>query len=245
MLPTHFAWKLLSDDLGGLTWNLILAFVPLWLSLELFQTDRSPRIGRLVWWLGFATFITFLPNAPYVLNDIGDVARLLQAADADKVWISSLILIPKYAISIALGLTAYGLSLLNLERYLKQQGWPLQRRRTLEFALHALCAIGIYVGRFLRFNSWDIVVRPDTLLWASTSELSQIEALRLICLTFAILIVLYRWGKPTLRILATQWIWQRHLDKAPPLDAWDLQAVQWEAEAAEWDNDRSGDPKPW
>ena len=29
---------------------------------------------------------------------------------------------------------------------------------------HAICAIGIYWGRFCRFNSWDLVTQPDALL---------------------------------------------------------------------------------
>ncbi|MGK7901945.1 MAG: DUF1361 domain-containing protein, partial [Hormoscilla sp.] len=107
-----------------------------------------------------------------------------------SVWIVTLVLIPLYTLFILLGFEAYVLSLLNLGNYLKQQGW---RRLILpaEFFLHILSAIGIYLGRFGRFNSWDIVTRLDTLTAAILDDVLGKGPLLAIAVTFVAIAALY------------------------------------------------------
>jgi uncharacterized membrane protein len=72
-------------------------------------------------------------------------------------------LLVQYGILMATGLAFYGACLAVVRRRLLLDGlahwrWPV------EIGLHAVCSIGIFLGRFLRLNSWDLVVRPGEVL---------------------------------------------------------------------------------
>lgn len=177
--------QVLSINKDWMTWNLFLAFIPLALSVWLFRTKR----GRSwVWWLGFLVFYAFLPNAPYLLTDI--IHLIDDIRTIQSVWMITLILIPLYLVVILAGLEAYVISLINLGHYLHRIGksqWILR----VELITHALCAIGIYWGRFLRFNSWDFITQPDALLTKGVEELLGKQPLVIIAITFTILLVLH------------------------------------------------------
>lgn len=149
---------------------------------------KSKGSRSLLWWLGFLVFIAFLPNAPYVLTDIihliGDIRYY------DSIWLITLILIPKYLLFMGLGFQAYVSSLMRLGQYLKYRGWERFVIPT-EFMVHALSAIGIYLGRFRRFNSWDLVTAPDRVVTIAMNDLVSQRPLLITIVTFATLSGLY------------------------------------------------------
>ncbi|MDY7021279.1 MAG: DUF1361 domain-containing protein [Cyanobacteriota bacterium] len=167
-----------------------LAIILSLMGVEIWQSRRSSRRHRLSWrwWLGALVFILFLPNAPYVLTDVIHLIR--QIRQGHSVWIISLALIPQYIIFVFIGFEAYVLSLVYLDRYLAEQGWK-RNRWIAELIIHALCAIGIYLGRFQRFNSWDILTNPDILMQSLIENLINQEPLLVIGVTFVVLTVLY------------------------------------------------------
>ena len=71
---------------AGLFGNLFLAFIPLVLSLWLFL--RRSKRRTLLWWMVFVAFISFLPNASYLLTDI------IHLIDCDPRWLFYLGLLP-------------------------------------------------------------------------------------------------------------------------------------------------------
>jgi uncharacterized membrane protein len=196
-------------------WNLFLAVVPLVLSVFLFRRVQmgnstivlpsvplQRRSGSLLWWLGVAVFVAFLPNAPYILTDIIHFVGDVQSEPS--IWVVTLILIPLYILFIFAGFEAYVISLINVGAYLKQTG----RGRWIgkvEILLHLLSAIGIYLGRFLRFNSWDIVTRLDTLAMSILDEVLGKRPLLAIAVTFIIVMGLYAFLKPIHLALAKYW----------------------------------------
>ncbi|MBF2063941.1 MAG: DUF1361 domain-containing protein [Calothrix sp. C42_A2020_038] len=141
-----------------------------------------------LWWLGFVIFYAFLPNAPYLLTDI--IHLIDDIRTIQSVWMITLVVIPLYIFVILAGFEAYVVSLINLGSYLHRIGksqWILG----VEITTHALSAIGIYWGRFLRFNTWDLVTQPDYLLTRGVEELLGKQPLVIIAITFAILTGLY------------------------------------------------------
>ncbi|MBI4783860.1 MAG: DUF1361 domain-containing protein [Oscillatoriophycideae cyanobacterium NC_groundwater_1537_Pr4_S-0.65um_50_18] len=172
---------------GWILWNLFLAFIPLVLSFWLFRRKTIQK-RSLLWWLVFVVFVAFLPNAPYMLTDIIHLIRGTRAGYA--MWLIILIFIPLHLMAILGGFEAYVVSLLNQGSYLKRQGagqfvfWS-------EILAHALCAIGIFLGRFIRFNSWDLVTDPADVLTTTMNTLTSRQPLLIILLTFGGLTVLY------------------------------------------------------
>jgi uncharacterized membrane protein len=149
---------------------------------------RDRRSRSLLWWLGFFVFIAFLPNAPYVLTDVihlvADIRRNY------SIWMITLVVIPQYFLFTLIGFEAYVLSLISLGDYLKRQGWGKFILGT-ELILHGLSAVGIYLGRFLRFNSWDIVTELDGLAERAVDDLIGKRPIFVMAITFLVITALY------------------------------------------------------
>ncbi|MEA5464127.1 DUF1361 domain-containing protein [Leptothoe sp. PORK10 BA2] len=176
-----------QGNLSFMAWNSFLALVPLALSFWLFRRGGS-HARPIFWWVGLVVFVAFLPNAPYVLTDIIHLVKDIRSGQS--VWAVALILVPQYFVFIGLGIFAYTLAIVNLGRYLSRLGkirWVLPT----ELTLHGLSAIGIYLGRFLRFNSWDLVTRPGTVIGKTLGLLLVKKSLIVMVGTFLIIAVVH------------------------------------------------------
>jgi uncharacterized membrane protein len=185
--------KLLQSD-----WQIDLLFiasiaivVSILISIDLVR--RKPQDRRSVfWYMTLPIFIVFLPNAPYILTDIIHFFNSVRAIES--VWVLTLIVLPVYILFIAGGWMAYFMSLVNLERYLKFQ--YLERFiLPTQLCIHFLCALGIYIGKFLRLNSWNFITNRDILISKFTQELIGKIPFAIIFLTFLILSGLYAISK--------------------------------------------------
>ena len=141
-----------------LNWNLFLAFVPYSLSslLLIYRKQSSSLI-----WLVFVVWLLFFPNAPYILTDLFHLRRSLNM----PLWYD-LILILSYGWT---GLLFGFLSLMHLEKLLEfriHKNWiPF-----LIVGLLFTTSFGVYLGRYLRFNSWDVLSSPRSLLLEITDR---------------------------------------------------------------------------
>lgn len=163
-----------------IVWNLCLAAVPAVLSVPLFARDRRPS-G--LWWLMLAVFVAFLPNAPYVLTDVIHFADEVRASTSDLHV--AFMLIPKYLFLFIGGLGCYAFALGRLERWLRAQGWSVPTVLGVDITIHALCAVGVFLGRVFRFNSWDLVARPGEV--AEVLRFPKPETVVVLTLTFVVL----------------------------------------------------------
>ncbi|WP_198172488.1 DUF1361 domain-containing protein [Hymenobacter ginkgonis] len=137
-----------------LLWNLFLAAIPFGLSAALHLAARPPGV-RLLLPVG-VVWLLFFPNAPYLVTDLFH----LVPRPGVPYWYD-LALIMSCAWN---GLMLAYASLLDMHTLVRQRlgfwlGWV--------FATVALglSAFGVYLGRFLRFNSWDIISNPFTLFY--------------------------------------------------------------------------------
>lgn len=171
---------------GWIAWNLLLAFIPLVLSFWLFRRPKHSR--NPVWWVVFLAYAAFLPNAPYLLTD---VIHTIQAVRSFyPIWTIVLIFLPVHLTAIVLGFQAYVISLINQGHYLAREG---QKRwvNPTEIMTHGLSALGIFLGRFDRLNSWDFVTDPTEVLQSLINNLTARLPVLVIVITFVIITVLY------------------------------------------------------
>ena len=188
-------WIQISLDLFNrsshrIIWNLFLAFIPLTLSFYLFRFSAS---RNLFWWSSLLVFIAFLPNAPYILTDSIHIIELSQNYPK---WAVVLILIPQYVLFISAGFEAYVVSLTKLENYLLNSA--AKRYSVLIKAIaHGICTVGIYLGRFERFNSWDIVTKPRTVISTTWLDLFNSDRLLSLAIAFVVLWLLSEFVKLT------------------------------------------------
>jgi len=171
---------------GWIIWNLFLAFIPFALSFWLYRRRSTSR--TLLWWVAFAVFFAFLPNAPYLLTDIIHLIRATRSGYSALVL--TLIFIPLHLFAILSGFEMYVISLLNQGHYLKRIGLEKYIIGS-EIATHALCAVGVYMGRFRRFNSWDLVSDPANVLLITLDDLTHKRPAIVIFISFIGLTVLY------------------------------------------------------
>jgi len=145
---TVFAQRL---ELGFYPWNLVLAWIPMLLAWRIhgLWARRSPRAGLLA--VCAVLWFFFLPNAPYIVTDL---VHLKTRTPVPK-WFD-LVMMVSFAWT--------GLCLGWLSLYLMQEvvrGWCGERwSRAFVVTMLALSSFGIYLGRFQRWNSWDVIARP-------------------------------------------------------------------------------------
>lgn len=161
-----------------LIWNLILAWAPMFFSLIFISNTSKPntginRIKRII--IGLL-WLFFFPNAVYIITDYIHLSNdSFYYPNPSYTPYSGL---PKtlynfdrlpwnnffsIAFAVFIGCALSGLSLYLLHQYLegkwgKGVGWGF-----VGFS-HLLSGYAIYLGRFIRFNSWDVILNPFQLI---------------------------------------------------------------------------------
>ncbi len=137
-----------------LNWNLFLAFVP-WVFSSLLIVYPSLQKKKIVVFMLLGSWLLFFPNAPYILTDLFH----LRLKSEVPVWFD-LVLILSFAWT---GLLFGFMSLWDIEGILRRT-YSRKLISILVVVLLFVGGFGIYLGRFLRWNSWDIVNEPTALL---------------------------------------------------------------------------------
>lgn len=137
-----------------LFWNLFLAWVPYVIAVVMTALDRVRAPGWALATLGVA-WLLFLPNAPYILTDFIHVGAIPGAPR----WFDAVLIGAFAGTGLLLGLA----SLLLVHHIVARRVGPLAGWG-LAIGSLALSSLGIYLGRFPRFNSWDILTNPDGLV---------------------------------------------------------------------------------
>lgn len=135
-----------------LVWNLFLAGIP-FLLVQVPAFERSKNKLVLLGISGF--WLLFFPNAPYILTDLFH----LKSNSSMPIWFD-LIIIMIYAWT---GLIAGFISLHLIERKFSEI-FGLKYQQVFTITLLFLSSFGIYLGRYLRFNSWDLFQKPSWLM---------------------------------------------------------------------------------
>ena len=136
----------------GLIWNLFLAWIPFMLSYFAHAISwRRNWLYLVILALAFLWLI-FFPNAPYMLTDLQDLAQKTTHA---PLWYDVLIVVWCSWTGMLLGVTSLYLMQNIIHRtFGRRPGW------TFVFVISAISSFGIYIGRFVRLNSWDILQDP-------------------------------------------------------------------------------------
>jgi uncharacterized membrane protein len=198
----HEAWVLFASHVHWMGWNLILAFVPLLIGASLFRAGTQRTVG---WWLGFALFVAFLPNAPYVMSDLVHLPADVRAASSMKVVLLGLL--PLYACYILAGLQAYVLSLRLLRRYMKT-AVSRASLRAVDVVAAFCAAVGVFLGRVDRVNSWDPLVHPEK-IWSALLSLPRHLPLILVTTSVILIAAMVVWMADLFALRIGRWLVSR------------------------------------
>lgn len=149
-----------TNDLmyGFYIWNTFLAVVPLLLSRQL------EKIDKLNWKLFvlLGGWLLFFPNAPYLITDIFH----FEERKPVPYWFD-LMLVTSAAWN---GLLLCISSLMQVENFLSKHFKTTGVFLAILTSIF-LCSYGVYLGRYLRFNSWDIISNPHNIIKTTSGHL--------------------------------------------------------------------------
>jgi uncharacterized membrane protein len=133
--------------------NLILAWIPFFFAgLAYTLANFRKRILYLLVFISAIAWLLFFPNAPYILTDFQHLAVV---TDGIPVWYDVILLIWFSWTGLLLGIVSLYLMQGIIARMLgKTVSW------VFVIAVTGLSSFGVYVGRFLRWNSWDTWKNP-------------------------------------------------------------------------------------
>ncbi|MBC8755999.1 DUF1361 domain-containing protein [Kordia sp. YSTF-M3] len=148
---------------GFLVWNLFLATLPFLISSSLSKTvwlkkQTFPLLLILGIWL------LFLPNAPYLITDLMHLRHSLSSLP----WLDPFMLFAFAWNGLVLGL----LSMHQVYLILTEK-WNRTIAKRILFITVFLCGFGIYLGRFQRWNSWELFSDPIILLKDCVDSISN------------------------------------------------------------------------
>lgn len=134
-----------------LVWNLFLAVIPYAITTYLISLPNIKRISLLFYG---SIWLLFLPNAPYIITDL----LHLRLSSIHFMWLDVL-LVTSFAFN---GMMLFFLSLMDMELILNKH----LSTKTIGYLTTCVCILtgfGMYLGRFLRYNSWEIIQHPSAL----------------------------------------------------------------------------------
>lgn len=159
-----------SDSLSYifLAWNLFLAFIPWWVSnfLKKKESLLLIHIPLLIVWL------LFLPNSPYILTDLFH----LKPRPYFPLWFD-LVVVLSFAL---IGMIVFLKSLRDMFTILKKYVSPFYVT-IITPVIFWLISFGLYLGRYLRFNSWNVVNHPFRLMKQSFDTLFEKDTIAFTC----------------------------------------------------------------
>lgn len=136
-------------------WNIFLAFIPFVISFLLLSLSKEGKLNKVVFIVGFILWMLFIPNAPYIITDFIHLGEI----HAVPVLYDILLLFSSASIGLILGFN----SLFHIEQIIKTK-YPKHITSLLMGIIMIMISFGVYLGRFLRFNSWDIFINHISLV---------------------------------------------------------------------------------
>jgi uncharacterized membrane protein len=156
-----------STYLLFLIWNFFLAYIPYFLSSNIYKNffNKSKKTQNSLYGL---VWLLFIPNSFYILTDFTHLHfKTTFQFSLDMLIISSFSFVGFYV----------GLLSIHTIRQLVIAKYGNTKGNVFILTISFLSAFGIYLGRVLRFNSWDIISKPIQLAYTSIYALFSLETI--------------------------------------------------------------------
>jgi uncharacterized membrane protein len=135
-----------------LVWNLFLAWIPLFMAYLAWTLSLGRKWLFVVIPIVAFVWLIFLPNAPYIITDFNHLAD--PRTDV-PIWFDVMMLMWFSWTGLLLGIVSlYLMQDIVRREFGHVAGW------VMVFLVSALSGMGVYIGRFIRWNSWDIFTDP-------------------------------------------------------------------------------------
>lgn len=136
-----FAW---------LQWNLFLAFLPYFITRTLIRRPRWIE-SRWKFAIAFLCWLAFIPNSFYIITDLVHLDERLPV----PLWYDLALILSFVWNGLLLG----ALSVRQMEKIVVVK-YQIPNEWWFSVPIMAVNAFGVYIGRYLRYNSWDLLSNP-------------------------------------------------------------------------------------
>lgn len=136
-----------SSYFDYILWNIFLAVVPFVISIVLLNRSRKGTLRTSLFIIGGVLWLLALPNAPYIVTDLIHIGK----GHGAPVLYDTFLLFS----SAWVGMILFLHSLSHMEEIIVRKFTSKYLSSSIALIIF-LCSVGIYIGRYLRFNSWDI-----------------------------------------------------------------------------------------
>jgi len=140
-----------------LIWNLFLAYIPYFITECLVRRPKWVS-NRLFLAFFFVLWLLFIPNSFYILTDLFHLNDHFNDRHA-PMWFDLALILSCAWNGLLLGV----LSVRRMEKLLLPD-LSLRKEILFLYPIMWLNALGVYIGRYLRYNSWDVISDPFQLL---------------------------------------------------------------------------------
>ena len=148
---------------ANLVWNLVLAWIPFLVALAVYDGYRRGA-GRASVLGGSALWLLFFPNAPYIVTDL----KWLREWGGAPIWFDVVLVTTAAWTGLILGFIS-----LYLIQAVARRALGTVSSWAVVVAVLGASSFGIYLGRFERWNSWDLFVEPRLLVGDVVARLAD------------------------------------------------------------------------
>jgi uncharacterized membrane protein len=134
-----------TDSYIYMNWNLFLGLVPLAFAWLFYKGIGGKTLG-LLW---FLLWLGFLPNAPYMITDF---IHMADVGPKRYLWYDAIML--------------FGFAWSGMLAWIHSLNMVYEKVRVRNFIpfITLLTAIGLYLGRYVRFNTWYVLTKPGQVI---------------------------------------------------------------------------------
>ena len=165
----------------NLLWNLFLAWIPFLVAFVAYTLSLGRKWVFIIIPVFAFLWLIFFPNAPYLLTDL---QHLADGPSAAPIWYDTILMVWFSWTGLMLGLASlYLMHEIVRRTFGRWLGWGFV------LIVSGLSSLGIYLGRFLRWNSWDLLQNPsdvalDILGWVVDPSLRMVVFIGLFTIFF-------------------------------------------------------------
>ncbi len=153
-----------SFSLIYISWNIFLATLPFIISSLLLSQAKKNNLSKTLFIIVGIFWLLLLPNAPYIVTDLIHIG-VVRSVPA---FYDSILLFSSAWVGMILGMN----SIFHIEQIFR-----MSYSKTVTNIIIAIIifftSFGVYLGRFLRFNSWDIFLNHLSVLKGILKTLSN------------------------------------------------------------------------
>lgn len=167
MLVIYLQHKTKSNIYNFLYWDIFLAWIPVILSVVIITLTKIEKrlLRRFLLSLSGIAWLFFLPNASYLVTEMLHAFRFYKPIPNTRFWFELefwYILLTAFTAAV-IGLFLYSLSLYLIQFVIRRYCRELTTW-LLIFIILLTTSLGVYIGRFIRWNSWDVLLKPNLII---------------------------------------------------------------------------------